>query len=1216
MITVIVVTILCSSYVLAIANNGDTYYTFDDSDLSGSNPLDESINNNHGTNSGASTGFVGAVGEAFSCDGGNDYIQTNQTTIDALYNPKSFSVWFNSSHNDGSAEVIMGVNSANSFWDILIDGASDYIAIYSGQYIGGTNGDIGIMDSGLWNEYNDSQWHHIVVVHKGNVVNTSNTNVWIDGINKTSGFINGWTSGSNPTNITFANEYRLCARAAGNAAFDGEVDEFGFWQRPLTQTEIVDLYNGSVNPYTIPLVTNSSLSPATASTSTDLLGYCNATDSDSTVLDYYYKWYRNEVENVTGDTITPTTGTFTFDCNLASSNTFNFSSLSTGSNGHLYSHATCIGAGDNFPITKKSDVVILPLGNTTEVMSTDCRYQDYSSGTVSSIKFWQDVMFVPEWRNRTVCIAYDDNSSFVKLIGNTLGDYDVNYTIYNSKKKHFQKLVSTLASGNTSKGDNWTISCLANDNSTNSSWLNSSYLTIGNTAPSYSDVTINPSSPGQNITLQGRCDFDDVDNDTLQFYYRWYKNGALNYSANTSRTYVQGTINNPHNISYDQVELGDNWTFSCLAYDGEENTSWFNSSTAYVDNTAPSVSNLQFIEDNVYVADTIYINYTFSDIDGDSDMSYYYFYQDGVLVKSGRVDPYFNNTFEDNSFQNWTNKTYEHGTYSYTGSTTVSGGSVTLQGPSSIEKELTLGDNLTFYYDSYLCYDLEVYIDGSLFDTLPKTGETNSLYSVNTSAYFSQTKNVIINFTGCDVLRDVDEYIKIHEIAISETEDILYLNSSFNAGENITIKITPNDGSLSGTSINTSLLINSSPPTISSRGFSEVEETLLINEQYVFQIDLSHSIEQKINYTVNHTLNNTEFNISFNPETVFVNGVIDNSTNMTITANSVLDPNEQRTGKITFTNLINNLVYNISVNFTTSNDTVKLSFADTTGWTFSGSKANELKRVFSITNNGNRAAGSCLFKTSGSLNSYLSYSSFTIGVNQSQNVEITLSGYSAGTYAENLMVECNNVTSYNSVPIALSISESMAAAGGGGNQEFVKRDCNWDYTETVELNKNEPVSRILIKNKEYESILPTLSYSEDVDKYIEIGGIEGQISPNTESEIVIRQKTNLNKTKTLFIKLGSYQCNEEDIKIVINPASDTLGKVKSYLFQPIAQSNLPYNLNIPISRSFIGGSSAIIIGLLSLFFPIAIEGKVLLATFGGSVMLFLSDKIIKLVGLI
>ena len=97
----------------------ELYLSFDNEDLSGSNPLDLSGNYYTVTNNGATTGVTGEVKEGFSFDGVNDYVELS-TNID-LQN-LTVSTWINKT-NDNTDKYILSLDTRVRFYvnnDFLI----------------------------------------------------------------------------------------------------------------------------------------------------------------------------------------------------------------------------------------------------------------------------------------------------------------------------------------------------------------------------------------------------------------------------------------------------------------------------------------------------------------------------------------------------------------------------------------------------------------------------------------------------------------------------------------------------------------------------------------------------------------------------------------------------------------------------------------------------------------------------------------------------------------------------------------------------------------------------------------------------------------------------------------------------------------------------------------------------------------------------------------
>ena len=69
----------------------EAYWTFNDDDLTGSDPDDVTGNGFDGTNNGATTSATGKIEEGFDYDGTNDYVATGYNGTESQ---GSISVWF------------------------------------------------------------------------------------------------------------------------------------------------------------------------------------------------------------------------------------------------------------------------------------------------------------------------------------------------------------------------------------------------------------------------------------------------------------------------------------------------------------------------------------------------------------------------------------------------------------------------------------------------------------------------------------------------------------------------------------------------------------------------------------------------------------------------------------------------------------------------------------------------------------------------------------------------------------------------------------------------------------------------------------------------------------------------------------------------------------------------------------------------------------------
>jgi hypothetical protein len=190
--------------------------------------------------------------------------------------------------------------------------------------------------------------------------------------------------------------------------------------------------------------------------------------------------------------------------------------------------------------------------------------------------------------------------------------------------------VNNISSG-LAGGQNWTLECKANDGTFNSSALNSSVLTIS-TPPVIQTSTILPNPAYINSTILGYCNATDMNGDNVTYYYKWFKNGALNTSG-TSASFTQGLNVNVANIS-SGLAVGQNWTLECEANDGTFNSSALNSSVLTISNSQPAIQTSTILPNPAYSNSTLlgYCNAT--DIDNDTLTYYYQWFLNGVLNTS------------------------------------------------------------------------------------------------------------------------------------------------------------------------------------------------------------------------------------------------------------------------------------------------------------------------------------------------------------------------------------------------------------------------------------------------------------------------------------------------------------------------------------------------------------------------------------------------------
>jgi len=116
---------------------------------------------------------------------------------------------------------------------------------------------------------------------------------------------------------------------------------------------------------------------------------------------------------------------------------------------------------------------------------------------------------------------------------------------------------------------------------------------MDNQLPSMVNAYILPAVAYTADSLLGYCNATDADGDDVSYYWRWYLDGALHDSGYNSNEFTEGLAVNINNLSSSSTSKGQNWTFSCLAYDGIANaSSWINSTNVTILNTPPVIHNL------------------------------------------------------------------------------------------------------------------------------------------------------------------------------------------------------------------------------------------------------------------------------------------------------------------------------------------------------------------------------------------------------------------------------------------------------------------------------------------------------------------------------------------------------------------------------------------------------------------------------------------------
>ncbi|MHA1945994.1 MAG: hypothetical protein ACXAC6_02920 [Candidatus Hodarchaeales archaeon] len=194
-----------------------------------------------------------------------------------------------------------------------------------------------------------------------------------------------------------------------------------------------------------------------------------------------------------------------------------------------------------------------------------------------------------------------------------------------------------INSGNTSKGEEWLISISPSDGEDEGIWINVS-IVISNTPPIVTDIRINnfngPTELNSDEDLEISLIYSDIDGDLQDNVSReilWYKKNQ------THPTYsLQGHLNNILIVSFGNTSVNETWYCKVRVFDGTNFSVFESSPTVSIGippNTPPVATNLQINPSLPTTTDNLFINWTYSDVNNDSESnSMYYWYCNGEII--------------------------------------------------------------------------------------------------------------------------------------------------------------------------------------------------------------------------------------------------------------------------------------------------------------------------------------------------------------------------------------------------------------------------------------------------------------------------------------------------------------------------------------------------------------------------------------------------------
>ncbi len=350
-----------------------------------------------------------------------------------------------------------------------------------------------------------------------------------------------------------------------------------------TSNAVASVTGTNTYPNNAPTQPTVTIAPATAYKTDNLnCSVSGSTDSDSDTISYYFNW---------------TNGTTTVLSGLVSQTSFNLSS------GNL-------SKGQTWTCTViPTDTFVNGTSNSASRTISDSA-TTFASFTMNDTNHNVNALYsanVTDIDGLSGCkIEHNNtgssfvNTSFTSLSGNSNW---CNITILNNATNN--RLVGWYVWVNDSTGT-WTKSA-------------SQTFTTSNTAPTSTNPTLSNLTPATNTVLTcTNGSFTDVNGDVAAWYYQWYKNNGL----------ISGQVSSALDLSIaGNGDKNDQIICATMASDSiaNESTGWRNSSTATVQNTAPTTPTTLTPTTGMYggTNSTIPINCTGS-TDADTDTITYF----------------------------------------------------------------------------------------------------------------------------------------------------------------------------------------------------------------------------------------------------------------------------------------------------------------------------------------------------------------------------------------------------------------------------------------------------------------------------------------------------------------------------------------------------------------------------------------------------------------
>ncbi len=334
--------------------------------------------------------------------------------------------------------------------------------------------------------------------------------------------------------------------------------------------------------------------------------------------------------------------------------------------------------------------------------------------------------------------------------------------------------ITTVGSGNTSKGQEWKITVTPFDGLEFGASVTSATVTIASTAPTVSVVTFNDSSVQTLEDVNASSIYADVDVDEGSVTFRWFVDSTPVFTdvVNNINGVGRAAGSTLSNTNYSKGQLVN---VSVTGNDGGLDSATVNSATFVIANTAPNASNVVVSPASPDTSSNLGVSFDYFDIDSDAE--------------SGSRIRWFKDSNEQTALENVSNVSSAQTAEGQQWNARVTPRDGNLLGIERTSNTVTIVNagpsaSAISFNDTTLQTFEDVSASSTYADVDADAGTLTFRWFVNSSLVFTDVVNVAAGNVGSSVLD----------------------GTNYSRTDLVTVSVTPNDGDADGNAVNSALL--------------------------------------------------------------------------------------------------------------------------------------------------------------------------------------------------------------------------------------------------------------------------------------------------------------------------------------------------------------------------------------------------------------------------